>query len=104
MKLNLIGQRFGRLTVTQRAGSDKTVKNAIWECECDCGNKSLVTTSHLTSGHTKSCGCLKKENVNSGQFQKKHGQSNTRIYRIWANMKDRCSNPKNKKPMCPHRF
>ena len=94
MIFNLIGQRFGRLTVTKRAGSDKSCRNAIWECKCDCGSVSLVTTGHLTSGHTRSCGCLKKEIVNDGQFKQLHGKSHSRQYSIWAGMKARCSYPK----------
>ena len=93
----LEGQKFGRLTVIKRSGSDTKGKNAMWECKCDCGNTTLVTTSHLTSKHTQSCGCLKKETVNDGQFKKTHGQSNTRLYRIRVGMINRCYNEKNKK-------
>ena len=93
----LEGKQFGRLTVVKRVGSDISKKNAIWECKCECGNTTLVPTCHLTSKHTQSCGCLKKETVNDGQFKTKHGQSHKRPYRIWANMKSRCLNPKNKK-------
>ncbi len=57
-KLNLIGQRFGRLIVTKRiAGSRK--KSAKLECICDCGNATKVVTGNLQNGHTKSCGCLR---------------------------------------------
>ena len=59
VSLNLIGQRFGRLLARKRfAGSRKTP--AKWECECDCGNTTKVQTNYLQSGHTKSCGCLRK--------------------------------------------
>ena len=53
-----IGQRFGRLTV-----KEKTRKNGkvAWECECDCGNTTILRTGDLTSGNTKSCGCLANE-------------------------------------------
>ena len=93
----LEGKQFGRLTVIKRAGSDTSRKNAIWECKCKCGNVIFVRTCHLTSKHTQSCGCLKKETVNEGQFKKIHGQSNTRLYRIRRNMIDRCYNHKNQK-------
>lgn len=56
---NLINQRFGRLTVVERAGSKNN--RALWKCICDCGNEQFSTTNDLTTGNTKSCGCLHKE-------------------------------------------
>ena len=60
---DLTGQRFGRLTVIKdngKRGKDGTI---MWLCKCDCGNTKNVRTSNLTSGKTKSCGCLKRELV-----------------------------------------
>lgn len=53
-KLDLTGQRFGRLIVVE---SMKT----RWKCLCDCGNETFVDGGHLKSGHTQSCGCLSRE-------------------------------------------
>lgn len=50
---NLIGQRFGKLTVKSR--EPKTGK---WTCQCDCGNIIYVTSTNLRHGNVKSCGCL----------------------------------------------
>ena len=61
---NLIGQRFGRLTVIERADNliiDSSHQRARWVCKCDCGNVVIVTSDLLTSGHTMSCGCLAKD-------------------------------------------
>ena len=62
---DLTGQRFGKLTVLQRA-EDKIYKNgqkrSCWLCQCDCGNKKEVAAHHLKSGEIKSCGCIKNEN------------------------------------------
>ena len=33
---NLIGQKFGKLTVIERAENNKQGK-AMWKCRCDCG-------------------------------------------------------------------
>lgn len=55
---DLVGKRFGRLTVMKKTSSNFQI---FWLCECDCGNTTLVTTSHLNSGHTKSCGCFSRE-------------------------------------------
>lgn len=60
-KLNLLGQRYGRLTVIAEAPSQKG--SGAWLCECDCGNKKIVLTGALRSGNTQSCGCLHKEIV-----------------------------------------
>ena len=54
-KSNLTGQRFGRLTVMRYVVKDNG--NTSWKCLCDCGKVAVVSTDHLRSGHTKSCGC-----------------------------------------------
>ena len=51
---NLIGQRFKHLQVV-----DYNENSKKWICKCDCGNTTEVKTSNLTSGNTKSCGCMK---------------------------------------------
>lgn len=56
---DLIGKRFGKLTVMERNGINNQ-RRALWKCACSCGNEVTVSTSNLKSGNTKSCGCLKK--------------------------------------------
>lgn len=58
-RLELTGQRFGRLVVIGFSHTDK--ENAYWLCKCDCGKDTIVQRSSLRSGGTKSCGCLCKE-------------------------------------------
>lgn len=63
---NLIGQKFGRLTVIARSENyvtPKGVKHSRWLCRCDCGNPNLITVAgtHLKTKHTQSCGCFKIE-------------------------------------------
>ena len=60
--INLIGQKFGRLTVLYDTGKRK-YGHVIWHCKCDCGNECDVRSSNLKTGSTKSCGCLVKENM-----------------------------------------
>ena len=63
-KLNLTGQRFGRLTVVGPA--ENVGERTAWLCRCDCGQSVVVKTCRLRTGHTKSCGCLSsKENPQS---------------------------------------
>ena len=57
---DLVGRRFGRLTVIERNGVNEH-RRALWKCACSCGNEITVSTSSLKSGNTKSCGCLKRE-------------------------------------------
>src|SRR5699024_1918615 len=54
-KSNIAGKRFGMLTAIKKVGKSKNRNN--WLCKCDCGNETIVLTSNLTSGTTKSCGC-----------------------------------------------
>lgn len=61
---DLTGQRFGRLTVIERSPNRKHGR-ICWRCQCDCGEECIVTSHDLTGGHTKSCGCLKKEHGNA---------------------------------------
>ncbi len=65
------------------------------------GNEKITLTSYLTSGDTTSCGCYRKEceNYNLAQYRPlptTHGLSKTRIYRTWADMKNRCKNASHK--------
>jgi len=89
---NLLGKKFSRLTVIRREGIIWE-SHAAWFCECECGGTTITSSHALTAGHKRSCGCLEKEN-NDSLF--KHGHYGTRTYRIWVNMKTRCTNPSNR--------
>jgi hypothetical protein len=58
--IDLTGQVFGRLTVMNLYGSNKTT---IWSCKCECGNYVVIPRGSLISGRTKSCGCLNRKLV-----------------------------------------
>lgn len=84
-----IGQKYGRLTVT---GFVHKGKKWYWECTCECGN-SIITQAYLVrNGHTSSCGCLQRERASEASLV--HGQTNSRLYRIYNGMKNRCYNQK----------
>lgn len=91
--VDLTGKKFTRLTVIARHGSTKS-KKAVWLCQCECGGKTKVTSQMLTSGRTKSCGCLHKEQLSAGHST--HCLSKTRLHKAWCNMKTRCYNQNNK--------
>ena len=65
--LDLIGTRFGRLVVVAE-DSKGTKQRSHWLCKCDCGKTVVVRGSALTSGNTKSCGCINFENKNKRNF------------------------------------
>lgn len=90
---NLVGMKFGRLTVVEKDGMG-SVTGAKWRCKCECGKETSVFGSNLVYGRSLSCGCLTRQAT--AAVLTKHGKSNTRIYGIWTNMKDRCLNPKAK--------
>ena len=59
---DLSGRRFGKLFVVEPTKRRKNGK-IVWKCICDCGKDAYVPTDSLTSGNTKSCGCLMSENL-----------------------------------------
>ena len=60
IKVNLVGQKFGELTVICQEGRNK-YNQRTWKCICSCGTENVfVLTGDLLQGHKKSCGCLKK--------------------------------------------
>jgi hypothetical protein len=86
-QMNLVGQRFERLTVIKEAPRDPQYKKPrrMWECLCDCGEIAIVTTTNLRNGGTRSCGCIRI----------KHGLYDHPVRQIWNNMIQRCTNPNN---------
>lgn len=94
-RLELTGQRFGRLVAVRRIGSNKHNK-VMWECTCDCGNTTTVVSSALKNGTTKSCGCYHNEvSAENGKKSRgtiiKHRGCKDRLYRIWYAMRRRCT-------------
>lgn len=86
-KIELTGQRFGRLLVFDRA--HKGVRGEIfWNCLCDCGNRVAVRGGHMMRGNSTSCGCLQREKSTL------HGMTKTPTFKSWESMKQRCLNPK----------
>ena len=91
-RIDLTGQKFGRLTVT--GYSHTTNRKSFWRCVCECGNTTIVYGESLKKGHTQSCGCLQREITRRRVL--KHGQRHSRLYRIWCDMKTRCYSPNRK--------
>ena len=87
---DLIGQTFGFLTVTKRAGTTVNTVNqcATWKCECKCGNVVIRRSQYLRAPHRthpRSCGCQ--------HGNRTHGGSHSVLFYKWEGMRERCYNP-----------
>jgi hypothetical protein len=80
------GDRFSRWTILKEVNYQQGTRRFL--CCCECGTERIVRLTHLIQGVSKSCGCYRKDEYTT------HGATNTRIYTTWADMKQRCSNPK----------
>jgi len=87
---DLVGRRFGRLTPI---ACEKINGFVYWLCACDCGAKARVCGYKLRHGHTRSCGCLKKDILLERNHV--HGLTGTAEYHAWAAMHGRCYNRNN---------
>ncbi len=81
---DLTNMRFGRLTAIKPIGLKN--RSIEWLCKCDCGKEVRVLSYRLLRGYKISCGCHYKH-------YETHGMHDTRLYRIWAGMKSRCTIP-----------
>lgn len=93
---NLAGQTFGRLTAIGLSGERSTNGCLKWDCECSCGKVVAVIAYLLTSGSTKSCGCLSRD-ASILRFTR-HGLAGgggrkVKLYGVWNDMRGRCNNP-----------
>lgn len=92
-KIDITGQRFGRLLVVDIAKnriSSGGHQRTMWLCKCDCGKELDVATNSIMKGDAKSCGCLHREiSVLSNSTHKMCG---TGTYRSWQAMMNRCMN------------
>jgi hypothetical protein len=92
--LCLAGATFGRLWVVGEAPPSRRQDGKslrMWDCLCSCGAKIIIHTNRLTSGNTRSCGCLKRETaVETGRRNRRHGMIGTPTYESWSAMLSRC--------------
>lgn len=82
-KIDLTGQRFGRLVVICENGLTKRGQ-VLWLCQCDCGAEIIVSSDSLRRGNTQSCGCFKRDRT--VECHTSHGMTKTRLYKVWQNM------------------
>lgn len=90
---DISGRTFGRLTVMEKMPG-VFPQGVKWKCLCECGTEVAVYGKSLTSGHIKSCGCLRDDKIST--VNKSHGESHTRLYNVWNGMRQRCNDPNHK--------
>lgn len=56
----IVGEEYGRLTLIRQVGREKC-GNARWLVRCECGTEFEAALNNVTSGRTRSCGCLRVE-------------------------------------------
>ena len=92
--IDITGNRYGKLVAVRFSHSHNS--NAHWVFICDCGTETIVAAHSVKRGDTQSCGCHRREV--SANLNLKHGcarssAEQTRLYRIWSQMKRRCDLP-----------
>lgn len=83
-------------TVLERSYDSGEKNKAFWLCRCDCGTVRRVRACNLLTRATKSCGCITKTDAWKSSHKPsglKHGMTNTKEYRAWRAMINRCENP-----------
>lgn len=89
-KVNLLGEKFGRLRVVESYPSHPR-HGSRWKCVCDCGNIRVVLGGNLSSGNSRSCGCMASEMTS--KRSRTHGRSSgDPTYSVWAGIIQRCEN------------
>lgn len=81
-----LGEKYGRLTVVEFV--DRKHSSDRYKFLCECGNEKICYLANVKRGTTKSCGCLLKERAIKRMT--KHGESKTRLYKIYTGMQSRC--------------
>jgi len=70
-----VDKRVDRLIIIKREPNDKWGASR-WLCKCDCGNEVVVSSSDLHRGHTRSCGCYRKETAKKNRCDAEKGENN----------------------------
>lgn len=97
LPMPVVGDRFGRLTVTGRAPDSQTKRGGrlvLFHVVCDCGTEKVVPSDSIRSGRSNSCGCLCVERVKEASIT--HGMRQSSEYAIWNMMRQRCQVPTSK--------
>lgn len=93
--IDITGQKFGRLTAKERVENNKH-NQVQYLFICECGSEIIALKNPVVSGHTRSCGCISKEQIAAvGRLNTTHGMGDHFLYGTWIDMRNRCNNPNN---------
>jgi len=81
--VDITGQKYGKLVAMYPTNNHTKCGSYVWHFKCDCGKEKDIPANRVKSGLAKSCGCEYKI----------HGETESRLFTIWINMKQRCENP-----------
>ncbi len=79
-----VGKKFNRLTILEDTGERAKDKDIIFLCQCDCGEQRKVRSFAVRNGKMTQCQSC------ATAARTKHGKSTTKVYKLWARLKDRC--------------
>jgi hypothetical protein len=91
-KIIELAGKFGRWRIVARHPERGRWREDFWSCVCDCGIERVVSGRSLRTGKSISCGCAKRDALVKRMTT--HGQTGTRVYRCWKDMRRRCSDPR----------
>jgi len=86
-KIDITGERFGKLEVIKEHHTRNTKGEIKWVCRCLCGKEIIVVGGNLRNGHSTACN-------ECGHI--KHRASKTKELRIYERMVARCTKTNNK--------
>lgn len=79
---DLTGQRFGELTVVNKAVNQKKNGGIWWTCSCSCGNTCDVPATLLVTGRKRHCGCKSSKNYYYVDISGQKFNMLTALYRL----------------------
>lgn len=102
-RIDITGQRFGKLVAIKRSERVNAKGEYYWVCKCDCGNYTEANPRNLRHGSVSSCGCvarhiqserMKKWHKEHPENRRTHGLSSCRLWAVWSDMRVRCRDKK----------
>lgn len=96
-KLDLTGEKYGRLTALSRAESRG--RRTVWNFLCDCGAIKAIGIEAVRAGLTRSCGCFRDESLATRSITHGHsvGRRMSRELKAYGHARSRCTNPNDEK-------
>lgn len=97
MNRTRVGDKYNRLEVLEELSERSSDRRVMFLCRCDCGNEAIVTGKSLRNGHTKSCGCMRKDSVKKAGLKRAiliegYTSRTHPLKQVYSGMMTRCYN------------